>query len=1200
MMKTYNMRKWLFAIVIFVSSFVGNISHINAQEDTAEFQLDLGIQLDGGDVITQNDYVFEIIERDEQGQAIEDAQVIRYDKTDPNHKEEITLQEGVYTFRLYDGTQPHFTREGKEIRAKLAQKSVVDPQEDQASFQDIPDQGNLNDWGNGTMVYDWNFEVTQEDIQAGEFTLKIVLADEVSLETSDEATNSETSQDDTMGEESTSPEGSQDDSIEEESTNTETIQENTVDEEIETNEDDQNTEDDGTASETSQDLVSSGMVDVPFHVLDNDQSPVEGVVIRVNEETITTDAEGKANITVPAGTLQIAITQVPEGYDGIGAFEPTYVEAGSLQPIDLSVNKLDQTQQVTFSVVDDQGQAVENVAIQLAEQELTTDTTGQVTFEDIPVGEQTYVVSNQPSGFHMEDVQGVINVTDDEEASQNLTMVKEEPTGSIRFMIQNDREEALAGVGMVINNEEYYSDDQGQILIEDLPQKTYDYTFSTIPEGYNTPENGQVTVEADQEFSETLTLDHVVKEGQIRLKVVDQEGNPVANAKVQVDNQTYASNDQGQILIESLAVGEYDYRIESLPEGFQGQAEDVATVEEDQITDLTLSVERQKQPGTLSVQVHDQNNQPVDGVGLLLNEDQELQTDDQGMVTFEDLSEGTYKLEISSVPQGYKHSFEGQDIQISEGQTEKKVLAIDKEVAKRKVSVFIHDQNNQPVENVEMTLADQTLTSDAQGNIHFEDLESGTLEYAVVSVPDTYKGDKTGKVELPEGEDASLDITIEKEIKPASAQVNVTDQNGTPVAGAEVKFGGLTARTDEQGQIVWNQLTPGNYYYQLTKAPEGYKNNNEGSSKTLEEDEDFVLDLQVEKLPDKGTVKVKVIDNEKKPVTNAEIEIAGQKAKTNEQGIVSFDSILKGEQKAKILAIPKDYQQSTQSQTLNVLPGQTVNVEMKVEKAPEPTTTSTTTTEGETSQTETTTTSTSTTEHKTSQTETEADTENTKTEKDSTTSKQESSTKKNIQLDIQQEKLSPKEEQRVSEEAKKATRQFKDPETGIEVWVNPQDAGKADHIVVKKLQPLESLAGLDADAYDISLQDADNQMVTLSKVAEVKIPTRPVNSQLKVIRVDGQDLSSLTFALQNQRTTFRTQKLGTFAVSYGSKGSSQTTSQSQSTSQSSQEVKVSKNSGVDKNNLPGTGERLPWIRYILASTFGCLALYLWLSENRSR
>ena len=108
----------------------------------------------------------------------------------------------------------------------------------------------------------------------------------------------------------------------------------------------------------------------------------------------------------------------------------------------------------------------------------------------------------------------------------------------------------------------------------------------------------------------------------------------------------------------------------------------------------------------------------------------------------------------------------------------------------------------------------------------------------------------------------------------------------------------------------------------------------------------------------------------------------------------------------------------------------------------------------------------------------------------------------------------------------------------------------------------------------MTLIGKDNQPVQLTRVAQVKLPTQPVTSQLRVLRVTGENTSSLTFSLFNQKVNFSTQELGQFAIVYGAKAAeSESSSESESTNESSDSTSVSVSKTTDvEQNLPNTGE----------------------------
>ena len=835
------------------------VSYAQTADAQVLFNLDLSILLEGQEH-PQSDYVFEILERDAGGQPVEDGQVYRYDVNDPNHMSEIMLSPGNYTFRLYDGAETPFNRNGQDLQVKTSQVIVGSN-----SPVETSDMGQVMDWGNGIKVLDLNFEVTSEDVAStnNSFTLKVELADSSSLSDSgtvmEETTEEETTVGETTEEETTVGETTEEETTVEETTEEETTVEETTEEET--------TIEETTIAETTFEdtSVENSEIELPLIVTDQDGNPVEQVTIDVNDSQVVTDAEGKATANVEAGSVMMSITAVPEGYQGVTEFE-TFAVDGPVEPIQISVNKLDEVHTVQFTAQTEDGQAVPGVGITLVDQEVITDETGVAIFEEVPQGIQNYTVTSQPEGYSIEVIDGQIDVIDD---SVNETLV---------FMADETTVEETT---------------EAETTVEETTEET---TVEKTTEAETTVEEtteAETTVEETTEAETTEEETTVEPKGRATLTFVDKAGNGIEGLGITLGDNEYISDASGNIVLPDLPINEYSYQITTVPEGYQA---------------------------------------PEDS------------------------------------------------------------------------SIVLNAKN--------------------------EYLET---------------------------------ITVEEKLK------------------------------------------LGNFTFQLK-------------------------------------------DNQNKVVKNAKVQIDNQVVTTDDKGQAIFTNLPVGEKEVKLVEVPKDYEIDQDTQSIVVKEGQNNTVQLKVKRIEE-------TTQAETTMTET-------------------------TVKDN-----------KVVVDvseIQQEKISPEEEQRIAAEAKQATRQFKDPQTGIEVWVNPQDAGKAETIKVSKLENNQQLVNYDADIYDIQLIDKNQQAVQLTKIAEVKIPTRPVNSQIQVVRQDGR-LSRLTFALQNNHVSFRTQKLGTFAITYRQrdKVAEETTKQ----------VLVEKTTGVEKN-LPGTGEAMNLLPYVLGLIL--LALGGWLIYTKKR
>ena len=1089
--------QYILAMCLIVFGMIAPIDKANGQEELVKFNLDLSIVLNGGQAIPQSQYSFDIIERDENQQPFEGANIYKYSSSDPNQSEDIYLAPGFYTFRLYDGSAQPFVREGLALEAASVKQTneQVDPDQ---PIVDALNQGAFNDWGNGTVVYDVNFQVRpgpgliDPSTDQASMTLQIVLADKDSVL---EVTND---------------------------------------------------------SEVTPDIPSEeSLVPFAFVVTDQYGQPVEGVVIQINEASGVTDESGQVTIESPAGSQMISITQVPEGYIGISEYDPLPINEEPNQPIALNIQKEENMSSITFRAIDEQGQAIPGVSLQVLDQELVTDQEGIVQFDQIPAGTQTYTISSYPEGYHIDETSGQVEVSVGQVQEIALVFSPVQEEGSAVVQVYNQDQEPLAGLGITIQEVEYISDVNGQIILEELPAKDHAYTVTTLPEGYQQPEEGMITILAGQKTESTLVVERLVNEGQVSLQVIDQDGAPVSQAEIMFEDYPQITNDLGLVELKELPAGNYNYQLTSLPEGYTGQASDVMTVEENQKTEAIIQVEKQGLPGHVQIQVIDQEQHPVLGAQVVLG-NQGSTTDENGYVYFSDVEVGTQTYEITELPSNYSHNLQAQRIEVKEGQSLERLMKVTKEIPKRQLTIYVLDQNDEPVKDVKVSVGDKEVTTDNQGQALIKEMKPGLYDFKVTQLPKDYLNAKEGQVNIPETEDASLAIYIEKDIKPANASLTIYDQNQEGVPGVTIQFGGLTGASNADGQVIFKEISPGTYNYSILEVPEGYDFEEILDSVSLKEEDNQSLELSVYKQPEQGNVKAIVTDDTGRTIPGVTVKLSGKEMKTDKKGEVAFEAVNVGQVTVEIVNVPAGYTLNKASQTLNIENKKTkeVNLSIKTE---------------ETTQTETTTVTT--TAESTTKEETTSQTSVTTAETTEATTTRQVPHIKEVQLNAEQEK-------EVDSQAQQATRQFVDANTGIEIWVNPQDAQSAVKLAVEKLDinSYQSLQSMDSDGYKLTLLDKNNEAIQLTRIAEVKIPTRPVNSQIKVLRLDQEDeLSSLTFALHNRKVTYRTQELGSFAITYGSKPVSQVQESSDKTSASTIEVNKTK-SVQKKDDLPNTGE----------------------------
>ena len=616
-----------------------------------------------------------------------------------------------------------------------------------------------------------------------------------------------------------------------------------------------------------------------------------------------------------------------------------------------------------------------------------------------------------------------------------------------------------------------------------------------------------------------------------------------------MNEKDFTTNGEGQAVILELQAGkDYSYKLASLPEGYTGEAEGTITIAHDQTAEAAIAVNRTLAKGQLTVVVKDQTDTAVEGAVIQLAEGTEATTNAEGQVVFNDVAPKTYSVTIKQLPDRYSHELAAQEVVMTEGASETLALAVNRQITKRQINLRILDQEDQPVEKATIVLNEQALTTNAEGKVSLADLNPKTYSYEITGLPEGYQGAHEGELTLTEAEDLTQDIRVERIIEPGQATITVLDQNDQVVEGATVKFGGLSQATDNNGQTIFEDLEPGNYYYSVIEVPEAYTlvEATEEQRAEIAEAQAFEASLKVDKKPEVGRIDLKLVNSQNKPIANATVRIGEKEVATNEDGVASFTDLAPGEYSFSVTKAPEGYLLETTDARLTVEAKQTVTQTVVLQDEP--------------------------------------------TESSSEPASETSAESEESEAD--------------ESEVAEATQRYVDDATGVEVLVNPADAGKVVKLQVTKVpQPLDplpaALQNMNADVYEVVLLDRNNAPVQLTRVAQVKLPTQPVTSQLKVVRISGANTSTLTFSLFNQKVNFSTQELGRFAIVYGEKAvesesSSETSSQisSDATSESvSTSISVSKTTDVEAN-LPNTGEiKNVWL-VALAVLLGLLGITL--------
>lgn len=923
---------------------------------------------------------------------------------------------------------------------------------------------------------------------------------------------------------------------------------------------------------------------VLFTVVNEANEPITAVEIQLNEIIMATNELGQVTFdNLLAGGHSYQVISVPDNYQ-LPAGSSVNVDPETITEQTITLVADQQFGSALISILDEASNPVIGAEIILNDSEsFVTNEQGQIHIDNLVAeSDNEYYISALPEGYELEVEPELrhFTVIADQQVEDTLQVNLASQYGGVKLVVRDEIANPIEGAVVAIGDQTLTTDASGQLVLEQLEVGEYTYNIQSLEGQYEGALGGSIIVEANQKTEQVIDLTAIEQLGSVTFKLVDQNNEAIEAGEIEIVDQVLVTDGTGQVTVEGLTVGQsYNYTLQSLPDNYSGQASGVVTPLADSGTVEIITVERSIPLGQLTITVVDQNDEPVNGAELQLNETTTATTNAEGQVVFSDLSEATYNYVIQSLPDNYENITNSQSVYIAEGASESRQFQVRRNIQKGTVIFNIKDQDDQAVEGVVVSFVDKTFETNADGTATASDIEPADYSYSITKLPEGYKGEMSAQVTVTEGETTTVELYIEREVELSQATFTIIDQNKEAVEGVTLAFGGLTGVSNEEGRIYFESIEPGRYHYGVSDLPSAYENTFEDSTLDVEEGSEYDEQIVVEKLPATGSARIHITANNQalKAVT---VTLNGKEVITDKEGYASFEKLQVGSYSFVISKLPQGYELGTSEGTVEIKAEEVSTVEIQAMVIED----STSSSESSSSQ-----------DEESVASEESSSIQESSSEASSSESSSSSVSQPTPSINIDEtHSLTPQEQASIDEEAAQATRQFVDNETGIEVWVNPQDANNIDRLLVEKLTSSAALENAEADIYQLTLLDRQNNAVQLTKIAEVKIPTRPVTSQLRIVRLNNESLSNLTFALHNQRVTFRTQQLGGFAVVYNTAQDS-ITEQSESNS-----VSVTVESSVEEG-LPKTGERSSRsIMIMLAIALLSLAYLLFTYNNRRK
>ncbi|MBC1921513.1 SpaA isopeptide-forming pilin-related protein [Listeria grayi] len=629
--------------------------------------------------------------------------------------------------------------------------------------------------------------------------------------------------------------------------------------------------------------------DDPSKVLSGAEFKLLNDAGQVVKEDITTNADGKLKIAdLPLGKYSLVETKAPTGYELDATplkFEIT--DAGSAATLELTkenaamkgsvdLKKVDSDnpakvlQGAVFKLVDGDGKTLQ--------EDLTTNTNGEVKVADLPLGSYSLIETKAPIGYILDNTPVNFTIT---EANHNTTISLTKDNTAMKGSVlltkvdSADPAKTLQGAEFkLVDNdgktlrENLTTNASGELKVNDLLLGSYSLVETKAPTGYILDDSPvKFTITADN-YDTTIDLnkENTEMKGSVQLTKVDSQdaAKTLQGAEFKlVDNdgktlrENLTTNADGILKINDLALGSYSLVETKAPTGYILDDSPVKfTITADNY-DTTIDLNKENTEMKGSVQLTKVDSQDAaktlqgaefkltDADGKTLREN--LTTNADGILKVSDLALGSYNLVETKAPTGYILDDSPVKFTITADNYDT-TIDLTKANTEMKGSVQLTKVDSmdpaKTLQGAEFKLIDKDglsvkegLTTDKEGKLAVKDLSLGSYSLVETKAPSGYQLDQSPVNFSITADNYTQTIQLTKEnnlLPPKYGSVELTkidrDKPSTTLQGAVFKLvdaDGKTLQkglmTNKAGKLKITDLALGSYSLVETKAPTGYQ-----------------------------------------------------------------------------------------------------------------------------------------------------------------------------------------------------------------------------------------------------------------------------------------------------------------------------------------------------------------------------------------
>ncbi|WP_328049879.1 SpaA isopeptide-forming pilin-related protein [Bacillus paramycoides] len=685
-----------------------------------------------------------------------------------------------------------------------------------------------------------------------------------------------------------------------------------------------------------------------FDVIDKDGNVVE---------TIITDDKGEAlSKQLPVGTYTLKEVEAPKGYELSSSSVRVDVVSNEVVTVEALNKKIDEKVTGQFEIVkvdaNDKTKRLSDAEFEVYKDgkkvdTLRTDKTGKVISQKLEPGKYTLKETKAPQGYKLlkEEIEVIVEankvvevqVENAKELGSLQVIKKDAESGKVlegaEFRLKNES-------GQVVGEAKTTNKD-GIVTFENVVPGKYMLEETKAPEGYKAVEvTVEVNVVANEVVKQEVTNEKVT--GQFEIVKVDANDKEKllsgAEFTVYKDGKKVAelkTDESGKVMSPKLPLGEYTVKETKAPAGYKLSNKEWKVTIQNEKKVVKVEAENEKILGSLQIIKTDDKDQAKrlagavftlkDAKGNVVKEG--ITTDESGTVKVDGLVPGEYTLEETKAPEGYELTKQVIHVTVDGEKVVDVKVTNSKSLGQFEIVKVDANDKTKVLSDAEFEVYKDgkkidTLRTDKTGKVISQKLEPGKYTLKETKAPQGYKLLKE-EIEVVVEANKVVEVQVENAKELGSLQVIKKDaESGKVLAGAEFKLKneagqvvGEAKTTNKDGVVTFENVVPGKYTLEETKAPEGYKAVEVKVEVNVVANEVVKQEVTNEKVTGQFEI-VKVDANDKtKVLSGAEFTVYkdGKKVaelKTDESGKVMSPKLPLGEYTVKETKAPAGYKLS--------------------------------------------------------------------------------------------------------------------------------------------------------------------------------------------------------------------------------------------------------------------------------------------------